>query len=133
MKLSQKIKHIKRHKQNKRFAKMADNVHFAAANSILNGNGNVFIVSPRLYNVMNVRRGCVPKNIKNTRLVSDTCIITVPTEVINTHDKLDYVKEWCDIPKGVDIPFTPGSERIVYLHVDKPIAPDICTLNGVRV
>ena len=48
MKLSQKIKHIKRHRKNKRFAKFADNVHFAAADSILNGNGNMFIVSPRL-------------------------------------------------------------------------------------
>lgn len=118
MKLSQKIKHIKRHRANKRFAKFADNLHFAAAECFLNGNTMMFIVSSRVYHVINVRKGYVPKNIKNTNLVSDTCIITVPTEAIDTSDRLDYIKEWCGIPKGVDIPFTPGSERIEYLRTD---------------
>ena len=125
MTLRQKINHIKRHKQNKRFAKIADNVHFAASESYLNGNLMKFIISPRLYHVINVRRGYVPKNIKNTNLVSDTCIITVPTEMIDTHDSLDYIKEWCGIPKGIDIPFTPGSERFMYLGVDIAKKPDI--------
>lgn len=160
MKLSQKIKHYKRHRQNKRFAKFADNVYFAATECFLNGNTMKLIISSRLYHVINVRKGHVPKNIKNTNLVSDTNIITVPTEVIDTNDRLDYIKEWCGIPKGVDIPFTPGSERVEYLReqpneetvnqlsniplgqfvnpelymgIDKSIALDICTLNGVRV
>lgn len=68
MKLSQKIKHIKRHRANKRFAKFADDVHFVAADSILNGNEDMFIVSPRLYNIMNRRKGCVPNNIKQSPL-----------------------------------------------------------------
>lgn len=118
MKLSQKIKHIKRHNQNKHFAKIADDVHFAAAECFLNGNTMTFIISSRLYHVINVRKDYVPKNIKSTNLVSDTCIITVPTEAIDTHDRLDYMKEWCGIPKGVDIPFVPGSERIEYLRTD---------------
>lgn len=97
MTLRQKINHIKRHRKNKRFAKIADDVHFAASESYLNGNLMKFVISPRLYHVINVRRGYVPKNIKNTNLVSDTCIITVPTEMIDTHDKLDYIKEWCGL------------------------------------
>lgn len=42
MKLSQKIKHIKRHRANKRFAKYADNVHYVAAECFLNGNMFVY-------------------------------------------------------------------------------------------
>lgn len=118
MKLSQKIKHIKRHRANKRFAKFADDVHFAAAECFLTGNTMKFIISSRLYHVINVRKCYVPKNIKNTNLVSDTCIMTVPTETIDTYDKLDYIKEWCGVPKGVDIPFTAGSERVAYLRMD---------------
>lgn len=110
MKLSQKIKHIKRHRANKRFAKLADNVHFAAAECFLNGNTMKFIISSRLYHVMNVRKGCVPKNIKNTNLVSDTCIITVPTEIIDTNDRLDYIKGWVDTtlncPNGMPYIYT---------------------------
>lgn len=127
MKLSQKIKHIKRHRVNKRFAKFADDVHFAAADSILNGNEDMFIVSPRLYNVMNRRKGCVPNNIKQSPLNCDQQIITVPrdiTEFYNSNE-LSYLKEWCGIP-------TTSSESL-YCHIDKPIAPDITTLNGVRV
>ena len=124
MKLSQKIKHVKRHRVNKRFAKFADDLHFAAVECFLNGNKNMFIVSSRLYHVINVRKGYVPKNIKNTNFVSDTCIITVPTDITEFYNdnKLDYIKEWCGIPNLHDE---------LYMHIDKPIAPDITTLNGV--
>lgn len=100
MKLSQKIKHIKRHRANKRFAKFADNIHFVASDSILNGNGDMFIVSPRLYNVMNRRKGCVPKNIKQSPLNCDREIITVPRDICEfyNHNELDYIKE-CIFPK----------------------------------
>lgn len=96
MKLSQKIKHIKRHRANKRFAKFADNFHFAAAECFLDGNENVFIVSPRLYNVMNRRKGCVPKNIKQSPLNCDREIITVPGDIIKFYedDALNYLKQW---------------------------------------
>jgi hypothetical protein len=112
MKLSQKIKHIKRHRKNKRFAKLADDVHFAASDSILNGNGDMFIISPRLYHVINVRKGHVPKNIKNTNFVSDTCIITVPTDIIEFYNdnKFDYIKGWVDTtlncPNGMPYTYT---------------------------
>lgn len=56
MKLSQKIKHIKRHRANKRFAKFADSFHFAAAECFLNGKTMKFIISSRLYNVINCRK-----------------------------------------------------------------------------
>lgn len=125
MKLSQKIKHIKRHRVNKRFAKFADSFHFAAAECFLDGNENVFIVSPRLYDVMNRRKGCVPKNIKSSSLNCDSEIITVPRDIIEFYNEPNYLKEWCGIP-------TTSSEPL-YCHIDKPIAPDICTLNGVRV
>jgi hypothetical protein len=145
MKLSQKINHIKRHRANKRFAKFADDVHFAAADSILNGNGNMFIVSPRLYDVMNYRKGCVPKNIKESPLSRDTEIITVPRDITEfwNRNETDYLKEWCGIyHKEPDektkeelskLPFSMFTNPELYMHIDKPIAPDITTLNGVRV
>lgn len=99
MKLSQKIKHIKRHRANKRFAKYANDIHFAAAESFLNGNEEMFIVSPRLYNVMNCRKGCVPKNIKQSPLNCDRQIITVPRDIIEFYNdnQLKYLKEWWGI------------------------------------
>lgn len=99
MKLSQKIKHIKRHRANKRFAKFADSFHYAAAECFLNGNENVFIVSSRLYNVMNRRKGCVPKNIKSSSLNCDSEIITVPRDITEFYNRneLDYLKEWYGI------------------------------------
>lgn len=127
MKLSQKIKHIKRHRKNKRFAKFADSFHFAAAECFLDGNDEVFIVSSRLYNVMNRRKGCVPKNIKQSPLSCDQQIIAVPRDITEFYNdnKLDYLKEWCGIP-------TTSSEPLC-CYIDKPIAPAITTLNGVQV
>jgi len=100
MKLSQKIKHIKRHRANKRFAKFADSFHFAAAKCFLDGNENVFIVSPRLYSIMENRKGCIPKNIKQSPLNCDRQIIAVPKDIIEFYNdnELDYIKEWCGIP-----------------------------------
>ena len=130
MKLSQKIKHIKRHRANKRFAKFADNFHFTATECFLNGNENVFIVGPRLYNVMNRRKGCVPKNIKQSPLNCDRQIITVPGDIIEFYNcnELDYLKDWCGIPN-----LCKEFDEKLYMHIDKPIAPDVTTLNGVRV
>ncbi len=147
MKLFRKIKHIKRHRANKRFAKYADDVHFAAAECFLNGNENMFIVSPRLYSVMNCRKGCVPKNIKQSPLNCDNQIITVPRDIIEFYNdnELDYIKEWCGIP---NLHKQPSEETIqelnniplgqfvnpeLYMHINKPIAPDITTLNGVQI
>ena len=130
MKLKQKIKHIKRHRANKRFAKFADSFHFAAAECFLDGNENVFIVSPRLYHVMNRRKGCVPKNIKQSPLNCDRQIIAVPRDITEfyNNNELDYIKEWYGIPNLHKEP-----DEKLYMHIDKPIAPDISTLNGVRV
>lgn len=112
MKLSQKIKHIKRHRKNKRFAKFADGFHYAAAECFLDGNENVFIVSSRLYNVMNRRKGCVPKNIKSSSLNCDSEIITVPRDITEFYNdnQLDYIKEWVDTtlncPNGMPYIYT---------------------------
>ena len=112
MKLSQKIKHIKRHRKNKRFAKFADDFHYAAAECFLDGNENVFIVSPRLYNVMNRRKGCVPKNIKQSPVNCDRQIIAVPRDIIEFYNdnKLDYIKGWVDTtlncPNGMPYVYT---------------------------
>ena len=99
MKLKQKINHIKRHRANKRFAKFADNFHFAAAECFLDGNETVFIVSPRLYNVMNRRKGCVPKNIKQSLLSCDQQIIAVSKDITEFYNDntLDYLKEYCGL------------------------------------
>lgn len=104
MKLSQKIKHIKRHKENKRFAKYADDIHFAAAESFLNGNKNMFIVSPRLYYVIGNRRGYVPKNVINSWICDNDRIITVPSEIYDFYNDnvASYIKEWCGIPNLYD-------------------------------
>ena len=147
MKLKQKINHIKRHKANKRFAKYADDIHFAAAESFLNGNENMFIVSPRLYYVIGNRRGYVPKNVINSWLCDNNRIITVPSEIYNFYNDnvSSYIKEWCGIPnlhkqsdeetvKELDnIPLGQFVNPELYMRIDKPIAPDITTLNGVRV
>ena len=127
MKLSQKIKHIKRHKNNKRIAKYADDVHFAAAECFLTGDKNVFVISQRLYFIMKSRGHYIPKNIKSSGLNRDDEIITVPRDITEFYNdnKLDYIKEWCGIPIT--------SSEPLYCHIDKSIAPDITTLNGVRV
>ena len=127
MKLSQKIKHIKRHRKNKRIAKYVDDIHFAAAECFLSGDKNIFIISQRLYSIMESRRHYVPKNIKSSALNCDNEIITLPRDIIEFYNsnELDYIKEWCGIP-------TTSSEPL-YCHIDKPIAPDVTTLNGVRV
>lgn len=99
MTLRQKINHIKRHRANKRFARFADNFHFAAAECFLDGNENVFIVSPRLYDVMNRRKGCIPKNIKQSPLSCDRQIIAVPRDITEFYNRneLDYIKECCGV------------------------------------
>ena len=147
MKLSQKIKHIKRHRKNKRIAKYADDVHFAAAECFLTGDKNIFIVSQRLYSIMENRKHCVPKNVKPSVLNCDNEIITVPRDIGEfwNRNELDYIKEWCGIPnlhkepneetiqELNNIPLSQFVNPELYMHIDKPIAPDITTLNGVRV
>lgn len=147
MKLSQKIKHIKRHKKNKRIAKYADDVHFAAAECFLKGEQIVFFVSQRLYSIMENRKHCVPKNIKPSALNCDAEIITVPRDIdeFMNRNELDYIRELCDIPnlhkqpseeiiqELNNIPLSQFVNPELYMHIDKPIAPDITTLNGVRV
>lgn len=112
MKLSQKIKHIKRHRANKRFAKFADNFHFAAAECFLTGNKDMFIVSPRLYHVINCRKGYVPKNIKCSPLNCDRQIIAVPGDITEFYNDntLNHLKDWCGIPMylGVDMGLRPS-------------------------
>jgi len=147
MKLSRKIKHIKRHRANKRFAKHADDIHFAAAESFLNGNENIFIVSPRLYNVMNCRKGCVPKNVISSWVCNNYRIMTIPSEIYSFYNDnvASYIKEYCGIP---NLHKEPDEETVnqlsnipsgqfvnpeLYMHIDKPIAPDITILNGVRI
>jgi len=146
MKLFRKIKHIKRHRANKRFAKYADDIHFAAAECFLNGNENMFIVSPRLYTVMNCRKGCVPKNIKQSPLNCDNQIITVPRDIIEFYNdnELNCLKEWYGIfhkepsketvKELEDIPLSQFVNPELYMRrINKPIAPDITTLNGVQI
>lgn len=147
MKLSQKIKHIKRHWKNKRTAKYADDVRFAAAECYLKGEQIIFFVSQRLYSIMESRKHCVPKNVKPSALNCGDEIITVPRDITEffNRNELDYIKEWCGIPnlhkqpsketiqELNNIPLSQFVNPELYMHVDKPIAPDITTLNGVRV
>lgn len=148
MKLFQKIKHIKRHWKNKRTAKYADDVHFVAAECFLKGEQIIFFVSQRLYSIMESIRDYVPKNVKPSAFNCGDEIIKVPRDIVEFYNSnvLDYIKEWCGIP---NLHKQPSKETIQELNniplgqfvnpelymrrINKPIAPDITTLNGVRV
>ena len=137
MKLSQKMKHFKRHRKNKRFAKFADSFHFAAAECFLDGNENMFIVSPRLYNVMNRRKGCIPKNIKQSPLNCDRQIITVSRDITEfyNNNELNYLKDWCGIfhkelgektkEEVSKLPFSMFTNPELYIGIDLAKKPDV--------
>jgi hypothetical protein len=130
MKLSQKIKHIKRHKKNKKLKDRAEYIYWLVlenSNSCdeTTYDGKVYVVSTLLYEVMRVNHIAIPDCIKCSGLAEDNFLI-VPGEIIEFFDNpLDYLRDWCGIPRI--------SSEPLYCHIDKPIAPEICTLNGVRV
>lgn len=138
MKLSQKIKHIKRHWKNKYFKDKAETIQWLAMINIEHHNSDrFFIVSPLMYEIIRYYYP-VPDNLKCSGFIKDVTefMMTVPRDIVEYYNdnELNYLKQWCGIPKDADIPFTPGSERNeLYMHIDKPIAPDITTLNGVQV
>ncbi len=152
MKLSQKIKHIKRHKKNKKLKERAEYIFWLV---LENSNtcdettydGKVYVVSTLLYEVMRVNHIAVPNCIKCSGLVEDNFLI-VPREIIKFYDNPpdylnDYLKQWCGIfHKELDektkeelskLPFSMFTNPELCMHIDKPIAPEIRTLNGVRV
>ena len=116
MKLRQKINHIKRHRVNRRVAKSADTVYSSAIKCF--GKINItFIVSLRLYDILYFRKDSMPKNITSSWLMPDSTVMTM----VEPDIPMKTVHDIC-IPIGVDIPFTPGSERIMNLSA-KPIPP----------
>lgn len=145
MKLSQKIKHIKRHRKNK---KLKDRAEYIFWSVLENSNacdkttydGKVYVVSALLYEIMRMNYNYVPDCIKGSSLVEDNFVI-VPREVAEFWNKTetDYLKEWCGIfhektkEELSKLPFSMFTNPELYMHIDKPIAPDVCTLNGVRV
>lgn len=130
MRLFQKIKHIKRHKKNRKLKERAEYIFWLVlenSNSCdeTTYDGKVCVVSILLYEIMRVNHIAIPNCIKCSNLVEDNFLV-VPREIIEFYDNpLDYLKDWCGIP-------TTSSEPL-YCHIDKPIAPPVYTLNGVRV
>jgi hypothetical protein len=106
-----------------------------------------FIVSPLMYEIIRCYH-IVPSNLKCSGIIDDvTEFMTIPEDVFEfmNRDELDYIREYCGIP---NLHKQPNEETIqelnniplgqfvnpeLYMHIDKPIAPDIITLNGVRV
>ena len=148
MKLSQKINHIKRHRKNKKLKDIANTIVWLIITDIKrHDSARFFIVSPLMYEIIRCYH-IVPNNLKCSGLIDDvTEFITVPRDVVEfmTRNELDYIKEYCGIPnlhkqpseetiqELNDIPLSQFVNPELYMHIDKPIAPDITTLNGVRI
>lgn len=147
MKLSQKIKHIKRHRKNKKIKDRAEYIFWLVLENSSTGDkttydGQVYIVSALLYEIMRMNYNYVPDCIKGSSLVEDDFVI-VPREVAEFWNKTetDYLKEWCGIfHKEPDektkeelskLPFSMFTNPELYMHIDKPIAPAITTFDGV--
>ena len=130
MNLIRKIKNCKRHKQNKELKDRAKTIQWLAMIDFEHHNSDrVFIVNPLMYEIIRCYYP-VPDNLRCSGSIKDVTEFIMTVGEFWNNNKLDYIKEWCGIPKGCDIPF--ASEPL-YFHVDKPIAPDINALNGVRV
>ena len=148
MRLSQKIKHIKRHRKNKKLKDIANTIVWTVITDIkCRDSARFFIVSPLMYEIIRCYH-VVPNNLKCSGLIDDvTEFMTVSEDIFEfmNRDEYDYIKEWWGIP---NLHKQPSEETIhelnniplgqfvnpeLYIHVDKPIAPDTITLIGVRV
>ena len=141
MKLSQKIKHIKRHRKNKKLKDRAEYIFWLVLENSSTGDkttydGQVYIVSALLYEIMRVNYTTVPDCIKGSSLVEDNFII-VPREVAEfwNRSETDYLKEWCGIfHKEPDektkeelskLPFSMFTNPELYMHIDLAKNKDI--------
>ena len=139
MKLSQQIKHIKRHRKNKHLKDKAETILWFAITNIKRHNSDMFfIVSPLMYEIIRYYH-TVPNNLKCSGSINDTTefMMTVPEDIIKFYedDELDYIKQWCGIfHKEPDektkeelskLPFSMFTNPELYMHIDKPIAPDV--------
>ena len=121
MPLKQKINHCKRHRRNKRLKNKAETICTVASKTKY---GMMFVVNPLIYEIIRFNNDNVDW-IKPSSFVGDNSdFIIVPRDVADFYnrDETEYLKGWCGIPRGVDIPFTPGSERTMYLSA-KPVPP----------
>lgn len=140
MKLSQKIKHIKRHRKNKKLKDRAEYIFWLVIENSSTGNettydGKVYVVSTLLYEIMRMSYSYVPDCIKRSNLVEDNFLV-VPPEIIEFYDNpLDYLKEWCGIfHKEPDektkeelskLPFSMFTNPELYMHIDLAKNKDI--------
>ena len=139
MKLSQKIKHIKRHRKNKHLKDKAETILWLAITDIKRHNSDrFFIVSPLMYEIIRYYH-LVPDNLKCSDFVKEATgfMMTVPTDIYEFYNRneADYIKECCGIfYKEPDektkeelskLPFSMFTNPELYMHIDKPIAPDV--------
>ena len=131
MKLSQKIKHIKRHRKNKKLYNSAEIIYMIALRTELPEawqNMLSFCVSPLMYEIMRVNHTHVPGNITHSSLMKKDVFLTTERE------KCDMLNVEYPSLRGCDIPLFNTQTMYMALRpsVSAP-APDVCTLNGVRV
>ena len=123
MNLIRKIKNCKRHRQNKKLKGRAEIIQWLATVNVLEHNSNrFFIVSPLMYEIIRYYHN-VPNNLKCSGLIKDdTEFIMSSQSVINFFEDNTprWLKRWCSVPKGCDIPF---AGEPLCLHVDSPIPP----------
>lgn len=87
MKLSQKIKHIKRHKKNKKFIDTVCFIFQLAQDSY----DHKVIVSPKVYYVMEYALGLIPPNVIKSSFLNDNDYVIVPIDLFSTdNEKMIY-------------------------------------------
>ena len=115
MKLSQKFKHYKRHRQNKKLYDSVEVVyHLGIRMEMPESYQNMFTmyVSPLMYEVMRVNHGHIPTNI--------TC-----SSIIKEKDRfITTTRGWIDMP-NVDLPLLNTDIKPVYLGVDIGLRPSV--------
>ena len=125
MNLRRKIKNCKRHRQNGKVKGKAETIQWLATINIERHNSDrFFIVSPLMYEIIRCYYP-VPANLKCSGLIKDVTefIMSSRNNITIVEDNTSrWLKQWCSVPKGYDIPFTSSNDPL-YLHVDKPVPP----------
>ena len=113
MKLSQKIKHFRRHRRNRNIYNSAEVVYITALRTELPEsweNRMMFYVNLLLYEIMRAHHVSIPNNIVGSKFVSEK------DEFIVSEGHWNIVDTTLDCPNGMPYVYTPIEP--VYLGVD---------------
>ena len=111
MKLSQKIKHYKRHRQNKKLYDSAEVIYMIALRMELPEDMVSIYVSPIIYEIMRTYHNHIPS-------------IVVHNSLLNKDRFFVSRREYHDMP-NVDIPIFNTDIKPVYLGVDIGLRPSV--------